>query len=71
MFNLKLIVDKEREIESFKEYIYNDGVPAREGNIKVEWFDNYVQVTLMGGEQDDDVHKIYYNGISWIKEMVL
>lgn len=61
------LLDKNNHrIESFTTHVHNDGATARKGNIKVEWFENYAQITLMGGEQDDDVHKMYYNGFTWI-----
>ena len=48
------------KIKSFEEYISDDGAVAREENIKVNWYDDYLEIVLMGREQEDDVHKLKY-----------
>lgn len=49
------------KIKSFKEYISNDGAIASKYNINVNWYDDYVEVILKGGEQEDDIHILKYN----------
>lgn len=58
---ITLLNDKKKKVEAITTYIQNDGAVAGEGNILVEWFENYAEVTLLGSEQEDAVHKIYYN----------
>ena len=55
-----LVNSNNKRIKSFKEYINDDGAVAREENIKVNWYDDYVEIILIGGEQEDDVHKLKY-----------
>lgn len=55
-----LVDDKNKKIKSFKEYISDDGAVAREENIDVNWYANYVEVILKGGEQEDSMHKLEY-----------
>ncbi|HJJ04782.1 MAG TPA: hypothetical protein OIM45_02750 [Clostridiaceae bacterium] len=55
-----LVNDKNKKIKSFKEYISDDGAVAREENIDVNWYANYVEVILKGGEQEDSMHKLEY-----------
>lgn len=52
------------KIKSFKEYISDDGATASENNISVNWYDDYVEVVLKGGEQEDDMHILKYNFFS-------
>ena len=49
-----------KKINSFEEYISDDGAVARKENIKVNWYDDYVEITLIGGEQKDDIHQLKY-----------
>ena len=58
---ITLLDDNKKEIESFTYHISDDGAMAREENIDVKWFENYVEVTLSGSEQDDDIYKMYFN----------
>lgn len=55
-----LVNSNNKKINSFKEYISDDGAVARESNIKVNWHDEYVEIILMGGEQEDDIHQLKY-----------
>ena len=55
-----LVNSNNKRLKSFEEYISDDGAVAREENIKVNWYDDYVEIVLMGGEQEDDVHKLKY-----------
>ena len=55
-----LVNDKNKKIKSFKEYISHDGAVAREDNIDVNWYANYVEVILKGGEQEESMHKLEY-----------
>lgn len=55
-----LVNDKNKKIKSFKEYISDDGAVARGENIDVNWYANYVEVILKGGEQEDSMHKLEY-----------
>lgn len=49
------------KIKSFNEYISDDGAVASKYNINVNWYDDYVEVTLKGEEQEDDIHILKYN----------
>lgn len=55
-----LINSNNKKIKSFEEYISDDGAVARKENIKVNWYDDYVEITLIGGEQKDDIHQLKY-----------
>lgn len=55
-----LINSNNKKINSFEEYISDDGAVARKENIKVNWYDEYVEITLIGGEQKDDIHQLKY-----------
>lgn len=55
-----LINSNNKKINSFEEYISDDGAVARKENIKVNWYDDYVEITLIGGEQKDDIHQLKY-----------
>ena len=55
-----LLNKKGRKVESFVKDISDDGATAGERNIDVKWYDKYVEVVLMGGEQEDDVYQIKY-----------
>lgn len=57
---ITLLDDNKKEIESFTYHISDDGAMAREENIDVRWFENYVEVTMSGSEQDDDIYKMYF-----------
>ena len=58
---ITLLNDKKKKVEKIPTYIQNDGSVTGEENILVEWFEDYAEVTLLGSEQEDEVHKIYYN----------
>lgn len=49
-----------KKVESFQADIHNDGGTADERNIDVNWQNSYVEVTLKGDEQEDDIHKMNY-----------
>lgn len=55
-----LMNSKNKKISSFEEYISDDGAVARECNIKVNWYEDYVEIVLMGSEQEDDIHQLKY-----------
>lgn len=55
-----LLNKKGRKVESFVKDISDDGATAGERNIDIKWYDKYVEVVLMGGEQEDDVYQIKY-----------
>ena len=55
-----LVNTNNEKIKSFEEYIQDDGVTARKENIEVNWYDNYVEIVLIGGEQEDDIHQLKY-----------
>lgn len=55
-----LVNSNNEKIKSFEEYIQDDGVTARKENIEVNWYDNYVEIVLIGGEQEDDIHQLKY-----------
>ena len=55
-----LLSSNNKRIKSFEEYISDDGAVAREENIKVNWYDDYLEIVLMGREQEDDVNKLKY-----------
>ena len=57
---ITLVDSNNKRIKSFEEYISDDGAVAREENIKVNWYDDYLEIVLMGREQEDDVHKLKY-----------
>ena len=42
------------------ESISNDGARAHEDSIKINWFDDYVEITLSGCEQQDKTYSIDY-----------
>ncbi len=48
------------KINSFKTYISDDGANASDSNISVTWFEEFVQITLMGSEQQDEIYSINY-----------
>ena len=58
---ITLLNDEKKKVETITTYIKDDGALAREQNISVKWFENYVEVTLLGSEQQDEIHKVYYN----------
>lgn len=49
-----------KKIETVKKKIFDDGATASENKIKVEWLEDYVQITLMGSEQNDSITKMHY-----------
>lgn len=51
-----------KKIQTISESISNDGAKACEGNIKVKWFDEYVEIILSGEQQQDETYKIDYIG---------
>lgn len=55
-----LVNSNNEKIKSFEEYIQDDGATARKENIEVNWYDNYVEIVLIGGEQEDDIHQLKY-----------
>ena len=55
-----LLNSKGKKVESFQADIHNDGRTANERNIDINWQDSYVEVTLKGGEQEDDIYKMNY-----------
>lgn len=55
-----LVNSNNEKIKSFEEYIQDDGVTGRKENIEVNWYDNYVEIVLIGGEQEDDIHQLKY-----------
>lgn len=57
---LTLLDNDKKKIKTFESYISDDGRNASEENINVQWFENHVEVTLSGSEQDDDNFKIYF-----------
>lgn len=57
---ITLLDDVKKVVKSFKYYINDDGARAGEHNIHVKWFENYVEITLSGSEQEDDIYKIDY-----------
>ena len=57
---ITLVDSNNKRIKSFEEYISDDGAVAREENIKVNWYDDYVEIVLIGEEQEDDVHELKY-----------
>lgn len=58
---ITLLSDKKKKVDTITTYIKDDGGHAKEENISIKWFENYVEVTLLGSEQQNDIHKIYYN----------
>ena len=57
---ITLLDDKKKEIQILLKSISNDGAPSSESSIKVEWFDDYVEITLSGCEQQDETYRIDY-----------
>ena len=57
---ITLLDDEKKEIRVLSESISNDGGRAHEDNIKIKWFDNYVEITLSGSEQPDETYSIDY-----------
>lgn len=55
-----LLNNKGRKVKTFVTDISDDGASVREENIEVKWCDNYVEVVLKGGEQEDDIYQIKY-----------
>lgn len=55
-----LVNSNNKIINSFEEYISNDGASARKSNINVNWNKDYVEIVLKGGEQKDDIHRLEY-----------
>lgn len=55
-----LVNSKNKKIEQFQEEISDDGAAARENNIEVKWYKNYVEIVLKGSEQEDSIHSIRY-----------
>ena len=55
-----LLDSQKKKVETFEEYLQDDGAIAREENIEVEWQEEEVKITLKGGEQEDSIHKIKY-----------
>lgn len=60
--NIKVILINayNKKIESFEEYIRDDGVITWEENIEADWHDDYVEIVLIGGEQEDDTYQLKY-----------
>lgn len=57
---ITLLDDKGKEIRILSESISNDGGPSGEDSIKVKWFDQYVEITLSGSEQQDETYRMDY-----------
>ena len=57
---ITLLDDKKKKVRVLSESISNDGGRAHEDNIKIKWFDNYVEITLSGSEQQDETYSIDY-----------
>ncbi len=57
---VSLLDENDKEIDSFIESISDDGSMARDSNIDIEWFDTFVQITLSGSEQSDEIYDIQY-----------
>lgn len=57
---ITLLNENNKKIKSITRRIYNDGAPVKEENVKVKWFNQYVEVTLISQEQEDDIQNIYY-----------
>lgn len=55
-----VVNSRNKKIEQFQEEIGDDGASARESNIEIKWYENYVEVILKGGEQEDSIHTIKY-----------
>lgn len=58
---ITLLNDKNKKVEIINTSLQNDGKTVKEENIAIRWFEQYVEVTLLSDEQEDDIHKIYYN----------
>lgn len=58
---ITLFDNKKKKITTIHGYISNDGGRARENNIQIKWFNDYVEITLSGDEQKDEIYKIDYN----------
>ena len=57
---ITLLDDKKKKVRVLSESISNDGGRAHEDNIKIKWFDDYVEITLSGSEQPDETYRIDY-----------
>lgn len=57
---ITLLDDKKKEIGILSKSISNDGARASENSIKIKWFDDYVEITLSGDEQQDETYRIDY-----------
>jgi len=55
-----LLNNKNRKIKSFSDYIANDGKTVDEYNIAVRWFDDRVNIILIGEEQKNKTYELKY-----------
>lgn len=55
-----LVNSNNKLINSFKEYISNDGASARKNNINVNWNKDYVEIVLKGAQQEDKIYQLEY-----------
>ena len=52
--------DKNRKIDQFTTFLYNDGKSPTKDNIEVIWLDNRVKIIIDGEEQSPDIHEMKY-----------
>ncbi|MCI8518843.1 MAG: hypothetical protein HFJ51_01635 [Clostridia bacterium] len=55
-----LVNSNNKIISSFDAEISNDGASAREENINVNWYKDYVEIVLNSGEQKDEIYQLEY-----------
>ncbi|MBS4804612.1 MAG: hypothetical protein KH005_06990 [Clostridium sp.] len=58
---ITLFDNKKKKVTIIHGDISNDGGRASESNIKIKWFNDYVEIILSGDEQKDEIYKIDYN----------
>ena len=57
---ITLFDNKKKKVTIIHGDISNDGGRASESNIKIKWFNDYVEIILSGDEQKDEIYKIDY-----------
>lgn len=58
---ITLLDDNNKKVDVLINSISNDGGRAGKDSIRVEWFDDYVEITLSGCEQQDKTYRIDYS----------
>lgn len=66
----RLVLKKDKtKISSIDFVLHNDGGVIAENCWSVFWYDEYVEITLMGEEQSDEQVQLFFNGKKEVKQL--